>query len=338
MWCRRVRNLLSAYADGELTPAQTRVMEEHLSRCTGCAREHVGLKQLARITGLIPEEALPAGLHERIVTRLAYADVPAPAKAAPRAYGLMFRSRWMFTAMTGAAAVVAFGFARSLPRVEEGAARPEVSVAVKTREMARPSAAVPPPKRPCRRIAVAATPRRVEKAQMAAVPARRAQPEQAAEPQDERAGTGRERPVVVAQRAATPAAKAQAVPPARMAPAHREVRPLPVVAAPSGGKPATEPRAGEPGVPVAMSEPKGAAMPGDPVVNNSGSVGQSEPVKTAMEKETPPRNAGMMADGEAPAEDEEGVRMLRMFLEERNRTVPQPPLLNPGRDRRMRKL
>ena len=76
-------------------------------------------------------------------------------------------------------------------------------------------------------------------------------------------------------------------------------------------------------------------------------AGQAEPRVAGMESAPGTRMAGMTMAGatmagagmeaEDPAGDDEGARALRMFLEERNRTVPQPPLLAPTRDRTMRK-
>ena len=77
MWCRNVRSQLSAYADGELTPTAARRVEEHLAGCEGCAREHAELQRLVNLTCRIPMEELPASLHDRIMTRLAYAGAPA---------------------------------------------------------------------------------------------------------------------------------------------------------------------------------------------------------------------------------------------------------------------
>ncbi|HTE20321.1 MAG TPA: hypothetical protein VK689_18300, partial [Armatimonadota bacterium] len=80
-------------------------------------------------------------------------------------------------------------------------------------------------------------------------------------------------------------------------------------------------------------------MTGEPVMNSSG---PGAPSDAAMGRDREPgtRMAGMtsgMMPETTPVQDEEGVRSLRMFLEERNRTVPQPPPAVPSRDRRMQK-
>src|SRR5947209_5354610 len=104
MWCLKVRKQLSAYTDGELAPAAASVVEEHLAGCARCAAEERELRQLARLTALVPEEELPAGLHARIMTSLAYADaaphVPAPVRR-PILVG-----PWAAAALSGAAAAV----------------------------------------------------------------------------------------------------------------------------------------------------------------------------------------------------------------------------------------
>jgi hypothetical protein len=68
-----------------------------------------------------------------------------------------------------------------------------------------------------------------------------------------------------------------------------------------------------------------------------GGAGRPEPVMVGMEKEVGTRMAGMTSEPEPTPDEEEALRLPRMILEERLRSVPQPPLLDPGRDRRMRK-
>src|SRR5688572_2401630 len=103
MWCRRVRNQLSAYVDGELTLADARVVEEHLAHCELCARERNSLQTLASLAAVIPEEDLPLGLHSRIMMGVSYVGsggAPAASVAMQRS---PFLGPWLYTALTGAA-------------------------------------------------------------------------------------------------------------------------------------------------------------------------------------------------------------------------------------------
>src|SRR5688500_2103687 len=106
MWCRHVRTRLSAYADGELSAAEARGVEEHLVRCEQCSQEHTDFRRLARLTATIPLEDVPTGMHARIMTSLAYAST-APLPTAiyrPRRAG--FLDAWMLAGLTTATAAV----------------------------------------------------------------------------------------------------------------------------------------------------------------------------------------------------------------------------------------
>jgi anti-sigma factor RsiW len=81
--CGRVRQQLSAHADGELSAEDARAVEEHLAQCAGCAWEQQRLRQLTFLTALVPEEETPPGLHARILARLAAASLPARNANAP---------------------------------------------------------------------------------------------------------------------------------------------------------------------------------------------------------------------------------------------------------------
>lgn len=70
MDCQRVRDQLSAYADGELSPSEHRSVERHLGRCEACHRENAGIRGVGRLTGMIPEVDVPAELHSRIMSRV----------------------------------------------------------------------------------------------------------------------------------------------------------------------------------------------------------------------------------------------------------------------------
>lgn len=52
---RKVRESLSAYLDGELSPAQARAVESHLERCRACREELEGLRMVARALRSLPQ-------------------------------------------------------------------------------------------------------------------------------------------------------------------------------------------------------------------------------------------------------------------------------------------
>lgn len=70
--CEDVKNLLSAYYDGELGVAAQQQVAEHLAACEACREEYEQLKALSGAFGALtfPEsdKAFRAGLHERLET------------------------------------------------------------------------------------------------------------------------------------------------------------------------------------------------------------------------------------------------------------------------------
>jgi len=349
MWCRSARAQMSAYVDGELATAEASAVEEHLARCGRCAQEHQALRQVARLTGLVPEEALPSGLEARILMRLAYAETEAQPATRPRR--MTARASWMYPALTGAAAALALGVvvarSESARQPERSAAEPSRGIRTAERpaqrapagEPSTPETAVseaavsgadaPVMKKAAVRRAVAVRPQlRRPRAERKAVLARREEGKS-------------ERPVPAAPRmvAATPkveptARREGSVRRVGMSPVVRTVRPQPL-AAPFSGRPVSEIRATEPDAPITAGQPPIVAMPGDPVINSTG-PGAPAPVMAATDREGTTRVAGMMGDAAPAAPEDEGLENLRNFFEERSRVVPQPPPY-PARERRMRR-
>jgi hypothetical protein len=119
------------------------------------------------------------------------------------------------------------------------------------------------------------------------------------------------------------------------APAAPEPSLVPVSAAPAPEKPVVEMPPAEAAPKVMMSQMP-PVMPGSPVVNNTGASVQPEPVVPGLEP-PPARMAGMAMEMEQAPEQDEGLLELQRFLEERNKTVPQPPAQPARTDRRPRK-
>jgi len=79
MKCRKVRNNLSAYADGELSSRLRRNFEAHLAACEKCAAELASLREVAEtaktsLRTIVSEKAPPHDLRERVMR----AAEPAP--------------------------------------------------------------------------------------------------------------------------------------------------------------------------------------------------------------------------------------------------------------------
>jgi len=310
MWCLRIRKQLSAYTDGELAPAEARGVEQHLTRCARCSGEVQELRKLARLTALVPEEEVPAGLHARIMTRLAYADAAPAARPASRRPILL--GPWAAAALSGAAAVVVLGLFHWRP---PALAPAHTAAAVAVRTFTPAPDPVKPTVPASTPTAEAPRPATVEASTEPAPPPQK-EPDSlvpaAAKPAPPRPATRTAKRTVTAPSSASPGE----VKDARTLPAAGPDKPTP-------DAPAT----------MAMAPGAGTTTPGDAAANGTG----PEPVMIGMEKDGVTRMAGMTPDPDPLPDEDEGLRPARMFLEERLRNVPQPPLLEPGRDRRMRK-
>lgn len=331
MWCRNVRSQLSAFADGELTPAMTQQVRDHLAGCEHCTREHTSLRSLATLTAAIPFEEVPGSLHARILASLNQAAVtpePMPVRIHRRPAPPM----WAWGAFATGVIVVACGALQQRPG--HTPARPiDISTAgiapvppVAGEATPRKSVSVGVPPHSEQNTASPSAPESTQETQAIA----------AAEPSsttDLQPASG-----AVEQSLGAPASKPMADRTASVLPTTSTERPQPAVVN-SSGKLATEPRVSEPSVPLTapmMARENLMAVPGDPIVNNTGPLGPPEPV-AAVEKDPTMRMVGMAMETESPGEEDEGLRSFRMFLQENSRSVPQPPAAIPGRERRMRK-
>lgn len=330
MWCRNVRGQLSAFADGELTPVMTQQVREHLAKCDRCAGEHTALKRLSMLTAAIPLEEVPNSLHQRIMTSLNQANfVPEviPARAPRHSVPPL---TWAWAAFATAAIAVACS---TLNRPGHPVARTSgtpVAGAIptaSTKETApRPAVEAKYPQEAVQPVEHPVAPNSLLTAHAADEPVHSA---------DSLPAIAAEKLQAPTEDVVTVAERGTAVMPTSLPNAER---PQPAAVSPTG-KLATEPKVSEPSAVTTapmMARENLMAMPGDPVVNSTGSPNLSEPVVTG-EKETPTRMVGMAMETENPGEEDEGLRSFRMFLQENSRSVPQPPSTTPGRERRMRK-
>jgi|GEM_PF-6815844 len=104
MECEKIRELLSAYLDGEATKKERKLIEEHLASCRLCAEE---LEELRRVVGLLralPKEIAPEGFAQKTMARLPALAIPAK----ERLRKFLLRPKWAFA--SGALATAALIF------------------------------------------------------------------------------------------------------------------------------------------------------------------------------------------------------------------------------------
>ncbi len=103
--CDRFGADLSAYVDGELTPARTAEIERHLPTCADCQRRCGELRELAQSLAALPRIAAPPGLATDVRRAISRGDA-APRTTPPR--------RWWVGLLNARAGGVAAVFALAL--------------------------------------------------------------------------------------------------------------------------------------------------------------------------------------------------------------------------------
>jgi len=66
MVCDKIEELLTAYADGELSPGERAVVERHLEACPDCAALLASLRTADAVLARFPEVEPPADLREKL--------------------------------------------------------------------------------------------------------------------------------------------------------------------------------------------------------------------------------------------------------------------------------
>ncbi|MDD3580462.1 MAG: zf-HC2 domain-containing protein [Desulfobacca sp.] len=74
--CQKVKELLSAYMDDELSEAQRELVQAHLGKCPVCRQELARLERLWQTLAALPEVAPPADLVERVLVQLPPRQAP----------------------------------------------------------------------------------------------------------------------------------------------------------------------------------------------------------------------------------------------------------------------
>jgi hypothetical protein len=75
--CEQLREHLSGYVDGALTPEEHEAVEEHLGSCAECRAELEALRRTVTAVASLPRRAAPSGLAGRVVAELRSEGAPA---------------------------------------------------------------------------------------------------------------------------------------------------------------------------------------------------------------------------------------------------------------------
>ncbi len=78
-----IQELLSSYVDGDLSPEQRRLVEEHLERCAACREDLHLLRETLDALHDLPDLRAPAGFTEAVLARLGEEPVVAAVDPAP---------------------------------------------------------------------------------------------------------------------------------------------------------------------------------------------------------------------------------------------------------------
>ncbi len=111
MTCREIRELISAYVDGEARPEDARLVEEHLGGCPQCRQAEKRMRELG-LTVARTEGAVPPDFRERLFARME-AEELLPKRRSIFAYSV----RWAAVPLAAAAALALYVLSsREAPR------------------------------------------------------------------------------------------------------------------------------------------------------------------------------------------------------------------------------
>jgi anti-sigma factor RsiW len=118
--CQNIRRQLSAYVDGELTPAQRTEVDAHLASCPDCQQEVAELKMLAAGLAALPQLRPAPRFLAEVRRKIARGDSPEP----PAWQDHLFRPFWLKVPLELAAIIAIVGYVMRLEEpmpVERGA-------------------------------------------------------------------------------------------------------------------------------------------------------------------------------------------------------------------------
>jgi hypothetical protein len=141
--CDLMCERLAAYMEGDLSPAEQAVAEEHLDDCAPCAEVLAQLRaiasQAATMPALEPSRDLWSGIESRIATPVTLLDgSPAAVKRAPR-------RQWQFAIAAAALIAASAGTTYLIVARHSGSATPVVTVAKQPPVLHNDSASTPAP-------------------------------------------------------------------------------------------------------------------------------------------------------------------------------------------------
>jgi len=110
MNCEGVRELLSAYIDGELSAGELLRVEQHLRRCHWCADEVDALRRTISLVASLDEVPVPPTFHAQLHERLAALKPPVAAEKSRRKVARR-SAVWRWSVPAAAAAAVLVGVA-----------------------------------------------------------------------------------------------------------------------------------------------------------------------------------------------------------------------------------
>jgi anti-sigma factor RsiW len=102
MECREIREIISAYVDGEALPEEARRVEEHLGECAGCRAAEKRMRALG-VAVARTEAAVPPDFRENLFARLEKEDL-LPKRRSIFVYSV----RWAAVPLAAAAALALF--------------------------------------------------------------------------------------------------------------------------------------------------------------------------------------------------------------------------------------
>jgi anti-sigma factor RsiW len=103
--CERTDSLLSAYIEGETSPAETHFLDAHLASCPRCRTQKTTLETLLSRLRALPRVDVSPGFTERVLARTADLE-PAGVEARPAVTPIASRWSWSVPMATAAALLV----------------------------------------------------------------------------------------------------------------------------------------------------------------------------------------------------------------------------------------
>src|SRR5262245_27364405 len=106
MLSKHVNHQLSAYHHGELAPAETRRVAEHLLQCQACHAEYDAIKAGAQLAQMLTREAAPADLWAQVEAGL---ETQSTKRTRRSLFSWLTKSSWPSMVVASATAMLFIG-------------------------------------------------------------------------------------------------------------------------------------------------------------------------------------------------------------------------------------